>query len=189
MAKYKRSKSEGKIAHKKTEVDGIIFDSKMESEYYTYLKAEKEAGRVEDFELQPVYILQPKYINYNFKIYTEDHPKYKEIDMLRKKHNKENPNNKIDIVQAIKYKSDFKIKYKDGSIKVVDVKGLKTADFKLKEKMFKFRYPELEFECVIWDGPSKAWLEYSEYEAAKKARKAVKSSTKTTKKKTTKKKK
>ena len=40
--------------------------------------------------------------------------------------------------------------------------------------MFNFRYPNLQFECVTWDGPSKAWLEYSEYEAAKKARKAAK---------------
>ena len=174
MAKYKRKKSEGKIAQKKTTIDGITFDSKMEAEYYIYLKEEKKAGRVIDFEMQPVYILQPKYINYNSTIYTEDHPKYKEIDKLRKKHNKENPDNKIGIVQAIKYISDFKITYKDGSVKVIDVKGVKTADFKLKEKMFNFRYPNLQFECVTWDGPSKAWLEYSEYEAAKKARKAAK---------------
>lgn len=188
MAKYKRSKSEGKIAHKKTEVDGIVFDSKMESEYYTYLKAEKKAGRIIDFELQPVYVLQPKYINYFGQVYTEDNMQYKEIDKLRKKHNKDNQNNKIDIIQAIKYKADFKITYKDHSVKVIDVKGIKTADFKLKEKMFKFRYPQYTFECVIWDGPSKAWLEYSEYEAAKKARKAAKTN-KTTKKKTVKKKK
>ena len=174
MDKDKRKKSEGKIAHKKTTIDGITFDSKMEAEYYIYLKEEKKAGRVIDFEMQPVYILQPKYINYNSTIYTEDHPKYKEIDKLRKKHNKENPDNKIGIVQAIKYISDFKITYKDGSVKVIDVKGIKTADFKLKEKMFNFRYPNLQFECVTWDGPSKAWLEYSEYEAAKKARKAAK---------------
>lgn len=28
MARYKRKKSEGKIAHKKTTIDGITFDSK-----------------------------------------------------------------------------------------------------------------------------------------------------------------
>ena len=32
MARYKRKKSEGKIAHKKTTIDGITFDSKMESD-------------------------------------------------------------------------------------------------------------------------------------------------------------
>lgn len=172
--RYKRSKSEGKIAHKKTTIDGITFDSKMESDYYIYLKQEKKAGRVLDFKLQPVFELQPKYFYFKGQMVTEDNPKYNEINKLRLKHNRENPNDKVNIVQAIKYISDFMITYKDGSVKVVDIKGIKTADFKIKEKMFNFRYPELNFECIIWDGPSKAWLEYSEYEAAKKARKAAK---------------
>lgn len=178
MAKYKRSKSEGKIAHKRTTIDGITFDSKMESDYYIYLKNEKKVGRILSFELQPIYVLQPKYIYFNNEMYTEEHPRYKEIDKLRQKYNKENPNNKIGIIQAIKYKSDFLITYKDKSTKVIDVKGLKTADFKLKEKMFNFKYPHITFECVTWDGPSKAWLEFSKYEAAKKARKTAKASKK-----------
>lgn len=175
MAKYKRSKSEGKIAHKKTKIDNIIFDSKMESEYYVYLKAEKKAGRVKDFSLQPQYILQPKHFVIDGKIVTEeDNFNYTECDKLRKKYNKENPDDQIKIVQAIKYISDFLIVYPDDSCKTIDVKGIKTADFKLKEKMLKFKYPEIDFECVIWDGPSKAWLEYSQYEKAKKARKKAK---------------
>lgn len=173
MARYKRNKSEGKISHKKTTIDGITFDSKMESEYYTYLKEEKKAGRILDFELQPVFELQPKYIYFDGIMVTEHDPRYNDINKARQKYNKLNPDNKVNIVQAIKYKSDFKITYNDNSVKVVDVKGVKTADFKLKEKMFNFRYPHIPFECVIWDGPSKAWLEYSEYEAAKKSRKAA----------------
>lgn len=177
MAKYKRKKSEGKIAHKKTTIDGIKFDSKMESEYYSYLKAEKKAGKILEFEMQPEYILQPKYFVLEGYMYVYEkglEDVYEEADRRRKKHNKANPDNKVNIVQAIKYISDFKVKYKNGAVKVIDVKGIKTADFKIKEKMFKFRYPELPFECVIWDGPSKAWLEYSEYEKAKKSRKKVK---------------
>ena len=172
--RIKRKKSEGKIAHKKTTVDKIKFDSKMESEFYKYLKAEEKAGRVKNFIMQPEYILQPKYFVINGMIITEDNKDYDKHDKLRKKHNKENPNDKIDIVRAIKYIADFYIEYADGSVKVIDVKGIKTADFKIKEKMFKFRYPHLPFECVIWDNPSKAWLEYSDYEKAKKARKKAK---------------
>lgn len=172
--RIKRKKSEGKIAHKKTIIDNIKFDSKMESEYYLYLKAEKKAGRIKKFELQPEYILQPKYFIIKGKVVTEDDNTYAKYDKERKKHNKDNPNNKIEINRAIKYIADFYIEYANGSVKVIDVKGIKTADFKLKEKMFKYRYPELPFECVIWDGPSKAWLEYSEYEKAKKARKKKK---------------
>lgn len=169
--RIKRKKSEGKIAHKKTTIDGTKFDSKMESEFYLYLKNEKKAKRIKSFKLQPEYILQPKYFIYKGKIITEENKDYDKYDKERKKHNKDNPDNKIEINRAIKYIADFYIEYADGSIKVIDVKGIKTADFKIKEKMFKYRYPELPFECVIWDGPSKAWLEYSEYEKAKKARK------------------
>ena len=43
---------------------------------------------------------------------------------------------------AIKYIADFKITYADNRGEVIDVKGIKTADFKIKEKMFNFMYPE-----------------------------------------------
>ena len=47
-------------------------------------------------------------------------------------------------VRAIHYIADFE--YIEDGIKVVeDVKGMETKDFKLKEKMFLFRYPEIEF--------------------------------------------
>ncbi len=174
MARYKRKKSEGKIAHKKTTIDGITFDSKMESDYYVYLKAEKAAKRIKSFELQPEFILQPKHFIMNGKVHIETDSDYKEMDKLRKKHNKENPDNKIGIIQAIKYISDFLIVYADDSIKTIDVKGIKTTDFKLKEKMFNFKYPDMNLECVVWDGPSKSWLEYSRYEQAKKDRKKAK---------------
>lgn len=170
MARIRRKKSEGKIAHKKTVVDGITFDSKMESEYYQYLKAEKKAGRVKSWVLQPEYILQPKFFVLNGETITEDHPEYKDKDKERKAWNKANPNNQIKIVQPIKYRSDFEVTYADGSKKTIDPKGIKTADFKLKEKMLRFKYPNIDFMCVIWDNPSKTWLEYSVWEKLKKER-------------------
>lgn len=165
-------KSMGKIAHKKTEVDGIKFDSKMEADYYIYLKELKASGEILDFKIQPAFELQPKYFVYEGKIIsceegTED--TYKEYDKLRKKHNKENPDNKINIVQAIKYIADFDITYKDGTRKIVDTKGIKTADFKIKEKMFNFRYPLLSFECIIWSNKEKAWVNFDAYQKSKKA--------------------
>ena len=42
-----------KYGAKKTEVDGIIFDSKIESERYRQLKAMEEAGDIHGLELQP----------------------------------------------------------------------------------------------------------------------------------------
>lgn len=189
MAKYKRSKSEGKIAHKKTEIDGIVFDSRMESEFYLYLKELKSKKKIKDFDTQPEFILQPKYFVYEGRLITHEEGLediYNDYDKLRKKHNKANPDNKIAITQAIKYISDFKIILNDDTVEVVDVKGLKTADFKIKEKMFAYRYPHLRLTCVTWDGPSNAWLTYDEYNKTKKDRKAAKANkpkkTKTTKK-------
>ena len=132
--KKSTNKSSGKIKHEKTIIDGITFDSKMESKYYLYLKAEKEAGRVKDFILQPEYILQPKFFIYEGQVIIEDDPLYKEYNKKRLAFNKANPDKKINIVQAIKYRSDFEVTYADGSKKTIDPKGIKTADFKLKEK-------------------------------------------------------
>lgn len=50
--------SYNKYKNKKTIVDGIKFDSEMESHYYIYLKQLKEIGEVIDFILQPTYLLQ-----------------------------------------------------------------------------------------------------------------------------------
>ena len=57
-------------------------------------------------------------------------------------------------IQAITYKADFQI-----DNYVIDVKGFKTADFKIKSKMFKYKYPDLillvgtskEIKPLIWD--------------------------------------
>jgi hypothetical protein len=176
MAKYKRSKSEGKIAHKKTTIDGIVFDSKMESDYYVYLKEQKALGNVLKFELQPEYVLQPKFfVMPDGTMVTGDNETYyNKMDKERKAWNKANPDNKININNAIKYRSDYKVWYSDGTVRVEDVKGLKTADFKIKEKMFAYRYSNEELICIIWDGPSKAWLLYDDYLKAKKLRKQEK---------------
>ena len=169
--KSKKNEGQGKILHKKTIVDGITFDSKMESEYYKYLKEQKKLGVVKSFRLQPEYILQPKFFILNNKVVLETDADYKEKNKERLKWNKEHPDNKINIIPAIKYISDFEVIYKDGSIKVIDPKGIKTADFKLKEKMFKFKYPHLDFICVIYDTKTNKWLEYSEWEKQKKTKK------------------
>lgn len=47
----------------KTELDGILFDSRLEAEYYSFLK---ESPDVTQIELQPKFVLQEKFI-YNLK--------------------------------------------------------------------------------------------------------------------------
>jgi hypothetical protein len=51
-------------------------------------------------------------------------------------------------VRAIKYRADF-IFTKDGRRTVVDFKGFPTAAFKIKQKMFRARFPQLVFE--VWN--------------------------------------
>ena len=118
--KNKKDKSMGKIYHKKTEIDGIIFDSQTEAEYYDYLKHNKDVIK---FEMQKEFVLQDKFLIVNGERIDESNKNFKKLQ-------KANPGC---TTQAIKYIADFVVHYADGTIKVIDVKGQKTVDFKLKE--------------------------------------------------------
>ncbi len=123
--------SYNKYKNKKTIVDGIKFDSEMESHYYIYLKQLKEIGEVVDFVLQPTYLLQEGF-------------------SLNGKR-----------IRPITYKADFKVIYKDGHEEVIDVKGKLTEEFKIKRKMLLYRYRDINFKCVQERGrkPNKYWIE------------------------------
>lgn len=105
------TKRRGKYNNRKVELDGHVFDSQMEADYYAQLKLRKKAGEILFYRLQPEYLLQP------------------EFEKDGKKH------------RAIWYIADFEIHHNDGSIEVVDVKGVKTQVFRIKEKMFHKKYP------------------------------------------------
>ena len=180
MAKYKKraprkSKSEGKIAHKKTTIDGITFDSKMEAQYYEYLKDLKKQGQIKKIELQPKFELSPKYFIYNGAAITYGSYDWDILDKERKSVNKTAcEDDKIKIVQPLRYIADFRITEADNKIRVIDVKGIKTADFKIKEKIYNLFYPEYPLECITWDGPSKQWVSFDEANRLKKERKKKK---------------
>lgn len=46
-------------------------------------------------------------------------------------------------IRAIYYKADFEVWYKDGRHEIIDIKGFQTKEFKLKAKMFDYKYPNL----------------------------------------------
>jgi hypothetical protein len=50
-------------------------------------------------------------------------------------------------IRAITYEADFAY-YENGVHVVEDVKGVKTKEFSIKEKLFKARYPEIDFRLV-----------------------------------------
>lgn len=107
-----------KYNNQKTIVDGIEFDSKKEAEYYCQLKLLKQAGEIRDIGLQQKYTLQP-----GFK---KNGVKY----------------------QPITYIADFVITNNDGTTEVVDIKGVETQVFKIKRKLFEYKYPDLNLKVV-----------------------------------------
>jgi len=118
----RRRKPRNKDGAKKFKVsDDLTFDSKMEYKYYYHLLSLQQKGEIAEIELQPKYLLQEKFVVRGEKI------------------------------QAIYYKADFLITYPDGTQEVIDVKGAETKDFKLKRKMFLYRYPDLPLRLVAYD--------------------------------------
>lgn len=101
-----------KYFNKKVVVDGIKFDSKKEAKRYTELKLLERAKLIKDLELQKVFELQPKYTN-----------------------------NNGESVRSITYKADFY--YYDNEKKqyiVEDTKGFRTDTYKIKKKLFEYKY-------------------------------------------------
>lgn len=103
--------SASKYKSKKVEVDGHVFDSKIEARYYEQLKWLQEHNQILFFRLQPRYLLQ--------EAFTKDGKTYRKIE----------------------YIADFEVHHLDGSIEVIDVKGYETETFKIKRKLFEKKYP------------------------------------------------
>lgn len=137
-------KKANKFKAQKTVVDGIKFDSKIESQYYSHLKQEKEKGLIKDFSLQPAYELQPKF-------------EYMGISR-----------------QAIKYVADFLIHHNDGSEVIVDIKGQPTTDAKLKRKLFEYKYPDKHLRWIVWVAKRGGWINYDDNEKMKREEKKLK---------------
>ena len=115
---------------KKVEVDGIKFDSVAESRYYKYLLGLLNEGVVESFEMQKPYTLLDKF----------PHPKTGKT------------------IRAIKYVPDFEVIYTDGRVEVVDVKGMQTDVFRMKCKLFMFRY-QIPLVLVKYNRTTKKFVE------------------------------
>jgi hypothetical protein len=54
----------------------------------------------------------------------------------------------VDGSKVCTYVSDFDIVYADGTRRLVDVKGIATPVFKLKQKLFEAEYPDLPLDVV-----------------------------------------
>ncbi|EAC4122286.1 DUF1064 domain-containing protein [Listeria monocytogenes] len=117
----KRTSTRSKYNAKKVVIDDIKFDSKAEAAYYEQLKLLKMSGEVVSFDLQPEFILQDSFVK-NGKKY-----------------------------HAIKYRADFLVRYKDGHEELIDIKGMLTKEFRIKQKLFELRYMQ-SIKCLKQKG-------------------------------------
>lgn len=131
----------------KNQINGIKFDSKMEAEYYLELLEQQKQGFIREIRLQPRFVLQDAFEHQGKKI------------------------------QEIAYVADFEVIYQDGRVEYIDVKGHEDAQFKIKHKMFKFRYPDHKLILMKKVLKFGGWITVEEYDQKKsaenKAKKAI----------------
>lgn len=102
-----------KYKNKKTQIDGITFDSKKEAERYKVLKSMQADGLINDLECQPKFMLIPS--------------QYFDTTGRRER--------------GVDYVADFRYKDNLGQIIVEDVKSAITAKdkvYRIKRKMVKY---------------------------------------------------
>lgn len=102
----------------KTEYKGIVYDSKWEAQRAYELDMSERAGLIKDLQRQVRFILQDGYIN-----------------------------NKGEKMRPISYIADFVYTTKSGKKIVEDTKSpaTRTAEYRIKKKMFEYKYQDYEF--------------------------------------------
>ena len=111
---------------KKVTYDNLQFDSKFEATYYAFLKELEKQGKITNLQRQVKYELLPRQ--------TDAIGKFKYHPVI--------------------YKSDFEYDDVQGVHKTIDTKGFKTADFRIKQKLFYYR-TNREIECVTYKDAKK----------------------------------
>ena len=101
-----------KYNNRKIEIDGYTFDSKLEADFYLRLKPLVKIGKIKELKIHPRYLLQEGFSK-NGKHF--------------------NP---------IYYVADFEVTYDDGVAVIYDTKGMRTEVYKIKRKLFEYKYQD-----------------------------------------------
>ncbi|MGX5634025.1 DUF1064 domain-containing protein [Bacillus thuringiensis] len=133
-----------KYNNKKVNLDGYVFDSKAEANYYEGLKIRSARGEIQGFERQPVFNLQPAF----------------------KKQDKN--------FQAITYIADFLVYLPNGEVEVIDIKGMITETFNVKRKLFEYKYPHLQLILLKHVKKYGGFITLDEYNKLQRAEKRAK---------------
>jgi hypothetical protein len=107
-----------KYGARKTKVDNLTFDSRMEAARYQELKLLAAAGAIADLQVHPQFELQAA---------------FRTPDGER--------------ISAIRHKPDFQY-IENGQTVVEDVKGRETTDWRLRYRLFRKVYPEIMYKVV-----------------------------------------
>lgn len=108
-----------KYNNKKTQVDMYVFDSALEAKRYKQLVLLEKAGEIKNLETQVKFELQEAF---------RKNKKY---------------------FRSITYIADFMyFDNRTGQTVVEDTKGMKTDVFKIKQKLFEYKYPNLSLKIV-----------------------------------------
>lgn len=131
---------------KKVTVDGILFDSKTEADYYVFLRYQEKTGAISNLRCHPRYELIPA------------------ITTIQGKRQR-----------AINYILDFDY-IRDGKRVAVDVKGWAMEDAQLKRKLFQWKYPTIELQWVAkslkWGHAG--WIDYDDLQTLRRREKRKK---------------
>ncbi|GAB6426231.1 hypothetical protein bcgnr5372_34620 [Bacillus luti] len=117
----KTKRSKSKYKAKKRFIDYTTFDSHNESLYYLELKDLLTKGLILSFEMQPRFLLQESFSKNGITF-----PK-------------------------LEYIADFIVLNIDNTIEIIDVKGVQTTEFKIKQKLFEYRYTELHIKLLKYN--------------------------------------
>lgn len=115
-------------------IDDYKFDSMLEADYYLYLLDELQGNRIKGFELKPTFLLQPSF--------TKNDKRFAQI----------------------KYIADFQVTTLQGDTLIIDTKGMPTPDFKIKQKLFEYKYPDLSLKVVKYVKSYGGWIEYDDWQ-------------------------
>lgn len=108
---------------RKRMANGILFDSKLEMTRYLVLLDKTYKAEISHLSLQPIFVLAPSF-----------------TDKYGKHH------------RAITFVADFKYTIvATGEEIIEDTKGFRTAVFRLKEKLFRRKFPKLSLVIITAD--------------------------------------
>ena len=109
---------------RKTEIDGYTFDSKAEANRYWELRELEKNGDITDLRVHPKYLILDSFMYRGHKV------------------------GQTHYIADFEYQEKSKVFIDHWHTVVEDVKGVETAVFRIKAKLFKYCYPNIDFRVV-----------------------------------------